>query len=159
MIYNRTLFGGVRNLINYENIFEAVVDDECFGTGVPSGFLETDATFATARSQLRSVYESPPLPYAVLVVPPELLFPDRDALQAAYLELGGVPADAETLLEVDPTWVDVPEVEVSAENSEFALPLVRISGTDGVIAASNESMAEVIAFMESTGINLAQFGR
>lgn len=150
--------GEVDNYPAYEFIFQALVDGACTATGIPAGLLDT-AEYEPFADQLTAAYTTPPMPYGVLIYPPELLLDDREALTEAFLAVAGYapPEDAEAeptgtqgagLVAIDP-----------AQLTSVQGALLTLLGAENVTPATPADLAEVRAFMEATGLDLARLGR
>lgn len=148
------------NYADYNAMFEAVIDGNCVATGIPAGLLDDEA-YEEYRPSLRVGFTTMPMPYGVLVYPPELLLADREALTQAFLAVAG--DSAAVTEEAAPNANATPSAERAQldpnELTTNQLALVALLDADGVIPASFADLAEVQAFMSETGIDLAGLGR
>jgi hypothetical protein len=147
--------GEVDNYPGYEFIFEAIVDGNCAATGIPAGLLETP-DYEEFSQQLGVAYTTLPMPYGVLIYPPELLLGDREALTAAFLDVVGYtpPDDADAAPTGTPgasLVVLEPEQLTTIEGALLAL-----LGAENVMPATADDLAAVRAFMEDAGYDVAE---
>lgn len=169
-----TAINSVSDFDSYAAIFAAIDAGECYATGAPAGLIDTE-TYSEIRPSLATSYESPPMPYAVLVVPPTLSQQDRETLQQAYVSLlseqpvalpttesteeaeSPEPDSAEqpNPLTRDPLYVEIDPASLLTQQQA----MYWLTGADGVVAATNDDLLPIRELMESTNINLDVFNR
>lgn len=146
------------NYLDYEQLVDRVGDGECDAAGVPAGQVTPEEAAAQGISV---IYESPPMPYSLLVYPPELLLGDRVALTEAFLEVAGydpaLEADPDATEEAaaesdeptptfEPVLTTVDESQLSSER----LALLRLLGADAVEIPTPELLLGLREFVADT---------
>lgn len=154
-----TELGAVDDYPSYEFMFQAITEGDCIATGAPAGLLQTEE-FADVVDELGVSYITPPMPYGVLLYPPELLLADRAALSEAYLEIA-MPADAAAATEEAPANPNATPVAGIVALDESSLTpmqqaMLLLLGAEGVTEATPDALTEVRTFMDDTGLNLAE---
>ncbi|MFZ4813493.1 MAG: PhnD/SsuA/transferrin family substrate-binding protein [Phototrophicaceae bacterium] len=151
--FDPTSLGNVREYGTYPELFNAFVDNTCAATGIPAGLLDSDTLDAAAVSAVSVTIESVPIPYGVLVVPPELLLGAREALITALLDVAGLPDGTPLTPEDEPPTIN-PALLTPEQAALFSL-----LGAESVVRATRADFEDVYSFMAATGLNLTEFAR
>ncbi|MEM6529729.1 MAG: PhnD/SsuA/transferrin family substrate-binding protein [Chloroflexota bacterium] len=145
---NPTSVTDVDDVEQYPLLLDAVSAGDCAATGVPEGFLQLD-TFEAYRNRITVTSTLSPMPYGVLIYPPELLLDDSAALTDAFLEIAGVEIPEDDTGAAPDT--DLVEVDTDALTTP-QLALLTLMGAEGVQLTDEESLADVFEFMDATEI-------
>jgi len=152
-----TDIGDVFDYPSYDLLLPDMVNGTCQTTGAPAGLLQSEE-YAEFANQIPVAYTSPPMPYGVLVYPPELLLADREALTEAFIEAVGDGVAVQTTEEADeaaavPT---LPNDELIALDESLLTSnqtaLLNLLGAEGVRPVNEGELVRVQDFMQSTGL-------
>ncbi|MEL6272117.1 MAG: hypothetical protein AAFR22_20100, partial [Chloroflexota bacterium] len=148
---NPTSVSRVEDRVDYDLLLTDISEGACGATGVPEGFLQLE-TFSEYRNRITVTDTMTPMPYGVLLYPPELLLEDRAALTEAFMEITG--SDAESAEDEGTNTTpdtDLVEIDTGALTTP-QLALLTLMGAEGVQPATEEDLADVFEFMDGTDI-------
>jgi ABC-type phosphate/phosphonate transport system substrate-binding protein len=126
----------LKSVKDYDTIpalVKAVAAGDCDGAGIPQSALADFADeIGSARDRINTISTSIPFPYAILMFPIEVPLGVRLTLTDTLIEL--------------------------AEDSTSAVKLRVLLGQSALIRAQPDDFGELVAFMQSTGLDFAQSG-
>ncbi len=124
--------GSLKSITDYDTVsalLGAVASGDCDAAGIAGS--EFDAASASLRSGLRTLQQSVTIPYAVLVVPPELPLAQQQQLSDALIAIG------------------------NGTQSDLLQPLLQ---QDHIVAVTDSDLESLRSFISRAGIDLAQAG-
>ena len=153
-----TDLGDVVDYPSYELLLPDLTNGTCEISGIPAGLLETD-DYSEYASQIPAFFTTTPMPYGVLVYPPELLLADREALTEAFVDAVGTGTGAlvsEAADESAPTTPSEPTTDFVTLNENQLTTnqaaLLALLGAEGVQPITERDLAPVREFMQNTGL-------